>query len=104
MEVGPAPTGEWTTDEDAKLLALVAKVGTKWSAVAEQMPGRTDGMVRLRYAKLRAEIEMGYRKPPVGVEGLPVDVRSQRVLEADPLDEVRSVVFGTVRLVVLVAR
>ncbi|KNE58713.1 hypothetical protein AMAG_04267 [Allomyces macrogynus ATCC 38327] len=87
MEVGPVPTGEWTAEEDAKLLELVAKEGTKWSSVAEQMPGRTDGMVRLRYAKLRTEIEMGYREHPVGVEELPVDVRSQRVLEADPLDE-----------------
>ncbi|KAJ3363697.1 Myb-like DNA-binding domain protein [Allomyces javanicus] len=88
MEEGPVPTGEWTAEEDSKLLELVAKVGTKWSTVAEQMPGRTDGMVRLRYAKLRTEIEMGYREPPVGVEELPVDVRSQRVLEADPLDEI----------------
>ncbi|KAJ3368495.1 Myb-like DNA-binding domain protein [Allomyces arbusculus] len=88
MEEGTVPTGEWTAEEDAKLLELVAKEGTKWSTVAEQMPGRTDGMVRLRYAKLRTEIEMGYREPPVGVEELPVDVRSQRVLGADPLDEI----------------
>jgi hypothetical protein len=39
----------WTSDEDQLLLDLFATYGPKWSAIARQIPGRTDDACSKRY-------------------------------------------------------
>lgn len=39
----------WTPQEDALLLNLFATFGPKWSAIARQVPGRTDDACSKRY-------------------------------------------------------
>jgi hypothetical protein len=39
----------WTPDEDQRLLQLYAGYGPKWSAIARQIPGRTDDACSKRY-------------------------------------------------------
>lgn len=39
----------WTADEDTQLLTLYETHGPKWSAIARQIPGRTDDACSKRY-------------------------------------------------------
>eukprot|EP00958_Prasinococcus_capsulatus_P011103 scaffold1086_cov397-Prasinococcus_capsulatus_cf.AAC.11 len=52
--VEPSPErvkGTWTSQEDFKLIQLVARLGTRnWSRVAQEVPGRTGKSCRLRYS------------------------------------------------------
>ncbi|CAM9663353.1 unnamed protein product, partial [Ectocarpus sp. 13 AM-2016] len=36
----------WTPEEDALLLAVEARLGTKWAAIAREIPGRTEHAVK----------------------------------------------------------
>jgi hypothetical protein len=49
--------GEWTNEEDALLESLVAQRGQKWSNFTEFFPGRTDVLIRNRYALLKRHFE-----------------------------------------------
>ena len=51
---GPGKQG-WTRQEDATILDTVREVGTKWSRIASQLPGRTDDAVRNRYIRLQVQ-------------------------------------------------
>lgn len=41
--------GSWTPEEDKKVLALVQKIGKKWTEISQQMPTRTGKQIRDRY-------------------------------------------------------
>ena len=43
----------WTRHEDATILRMVREVGTKWSRIAAQLPGRSDDAVRNRYIRIQ---------------------------------------------------
>ena len=43
----------WTRQEDALILKTVREVGTKWSRIAAQLPGRSDDAVRNRYIRMK---------------------------------------------------
>jgi hypothetical protein len=45
----PESTGFWTPEEDAKLIEGLQKHGKNWVAVAELVPGRTNGQCRKRW-------------------------------------------------------
>lgn len=41
--------GEWTDEEDARLLHLCKQYGKRWSKIAKQMPGRTADRIKRRF-------------------------------------------------------
>ena len=48
----PAKQG-WTKKEDETILRTVREVGTKWSRIARELPGRSDDAVRNRYIRIQ---------------------------------------------------
>jgi hypothetical protein len=43
----------WTKREDETILRTVREVGTKWSRIARELPGRSDDAVRNRYIRIQ---------------------------------------------------
>ncbi|CAM9151684.1 unnamed protein product, partial [Laminaria digitata] len=51
--------GNWTQEEDALLCSLETRLGTKWAAIAREMPGRTEHAVKGRFKTLSREKRIG---------------------------------------------
>mmetsp|Transcript_9270 Transcript_9270/g.10731 ORF Transcript_9270/g.10731 Transcript_9270/m.10731 type:complete len:524 (+) Transcript_9270:224-1795(+) len=49
--------GEWTPEEDQKLLLLAEKDPNKWAKIGRQLPGRTENMVKVRWNALNRQIQ-----------------------------------------------
>jgi len=43
----------WTKREDETILRTVREIGTKWSRIARELPGRSDDAVRNRYIRIQ---------------------------------------------------
>ncbi|GLI62597.1 hypothetical protein VaNZ11_005135 [Volvox africanus] len=57
---GDLLTGAFTPAEDQKIVEMQATYGNKWSAIARELPGRTDNMVKNRWnSYLKRRVEMG---------------------------------------------
>jgi hypothetical protein len=55
----------WTDEEDQKLIEEFARVGTRWTVIAEAFPGRSGNTVRNRYFLLqRKKDKQRNRAPP----------------------------------------
>jgi hypothetical protein len=48
---------EWTSAEDAQLLAKVEEFGAHWTTIAHQFPGRSGNTVRNRYQLLMRKMQ-----------------------------------------------
>ena len=49
----PPPKQGWTKREDETILRTVREIGTKWSRIARELPGRSDDAVRNRYIRIQ---------------------------------------------------
>lgn len=45
--------GEWTEEEDRKLLEAYEELGQRWSKIAARLPGRTENAVKIRWKGLQ---------------------------------------------------
>lgn len=52
--------GEWSYDEDIKLLNLKQNIGNKWSVIAKELPGRTENGVKNRWNSLIKKAKRDY--------------------------------------------
>jgi len=85
-ELGPEPKRSrfdrlqakqgWTQQEDATILSMVHAMGTKWSAIATRLMGRTDDAVRNRYIRLEKK-KTGLVAPAASSVGLSEPVVSK---------------------------
>jgi hypothetical protein len=41
--------GDWTAEEDERMIKLLSEIGNRWSLIATHLPGRTEGQVKNRY-------------------------------------------------------
>jgi hypothetical protein len=41
--------GDWSAEEDEKMVRLLNEIGNRWSLIATHLPGRTEGQVKNRY-------------------------------------------------------
>ena len=63
----PAKQG-WTKKEDETILRTVREVGTKWSRIARELPGRSDDAVRNRYIRIQRKPSVSTNNPTEGDE------------------------------------
>jgi hypothetical protein len=54
----------WTEAEDARLIEEFHRLGTRWTMIAEQFPGRSGNTIRNRYFLLQRKTEKKTRDPP----------------------------------------
>ena len=40
---------KWTVEEDVKVVKLYLKLGSKWTEISKQLPGRTDNNIKNRF-------------------------------------------------------
>ena len=77
----PAKQG-WTKKEDETILRTVREVGTKWSRIARELPGRSDDAVRNRYIRIQRKPSVSTNNPSAegdeGGEGKVETVTSKR--------------------------
>ena len=54
---------DWSVEEDQKILALLSRLGTKWKAIQQEMPDRTDNQIKNRYyGRLKVLLKKKARK------------------------------------------
>ena len=51
--------GDWTPDEDRKILEMYEQIGARWARIAKELPGRTENSTKIRWKTLNRERPAG---------------------------------------------
>jgi len=89
---------EYTDEEDKKILSLHQQLGNRWSAIAKQLPGRTENSIRSRVKALKSTIDL-YIAPKELVHNEAANKKESKIElkdikeskeEIDPMDNLKA--------------
>jgi len=62
--------GDWTAEEDKKIIEAVRDHGTKWSTIQKLLPGRSDNSIKNRYYSAIRKVQRMERRGNLGTGGM----------------------------------
>eukprot|EP01035_Chromulina_nebulosa_P018766 gene18766-24533_t len=86
---------EYTDEEDKKILSLHQQLGNRWSAIAKQLPGRTENSIRSRVKALKSTLDLYIAPKELGQKESTAKKVSQNESieskeEIDPMDNLKA--------------